>query len=235
LTDGVALYLRVSTEEQDLAGQERDLCTYAAAKGWLVVASYSEKVTATGTAERRQKDLLLSAARSPTRKWDHVLVWSIDRWSRDPSFVQAVGSIEELEKRGVSFHSFREPMLDTATDERSGFARDILRGILSTVAKFEARHRAERTRLAMREIKEGRRPTRSGRPNGRPRKVTPELAERALRLHREGRTWREVSPLVGLPPATCRDAAFRFRTAGRPVENPPLPERVSGSGETPPV
>jgi len=44
----VALYLRVSTEDQDLAGQERDLRTEAERRGWTVAAAYSEKVSGTG-------------------------------------------------------------------------------------------------------------------------------------------------------------------------------------------
>ena len=45
LDSGCALYLRVSSEEQDLTGQERDLRAEAARRGWAVVAVYAEKVT----------------------------------------------------------------------------------------------------------------------------------------------------------------------------------------------
>ena len=49
---GAALYVRVSTDEQDTAGQLRELEAEAARRGLRVVRRYVEKVTATGKAER---------------------------------------------------------------------------------------------------------------------------------------------------------------------------------------
>ena len=60
-----ALYLRVSTEDQDLAGQERDLRTECALRGWEVVAVYAEKVTGTGRVERKEHERLLADAARP--------------------------------------------------------------------------------------------------------------------------------------------------------------------------
>jgi hypothetical protein len=80
-----ALYLRVSTEDQDLAGQERDLRTFAAARRWTVAAVYSEKVSATGKVEREAYDRLLKDAARPDRGWDTILVWSLDRFTYGPS------------------------------------------------------------------------------------------------------------------------------------------------------
>src|SRR5579863_6500768 len=106
MSDSVALYVRVSTTEQDLLGQERELRDYARSRGWTVVRVYAEKVTATGKLEREQWDKLQEATVSSTdRQFNRVLVWALDRWSRDPSFVQAIGSIEILEGRGIRFHS----------------------------------------------------------------------------------------------------------------------------------
>lgn len=223
----VALYLRVSTEEQDLAGQERDLRAYAQTRGWTIGCVFAEKISARGSIHRDAwHDLREEACLPMTRRFEHVLVWALDRWSREPSFVKAVGSIEELEVLGIQFHSLKEPQLDSGADDAPNLARDLLRGIIPTIAAFEARRRADRTLLAMKEIKEGRRPTRSGRPPGRPRRVTPELALLSDRLHKEGRTWKDVAQRVGLPAATCRDAAYRLRKPRQGAENPRLRKRV---------
>lgn len=231
----VALYLRVSTEDQDLAGQERDLRSYAAARGWPIGAVFAEKTSATGKVARAAWDELQKEAVLPgTRRFERVLVWALDRWSREPSFVKAVGSIENLELLGVRFHSYREPSLDSGDNDAPSMERNLLRAILPTIASFEARRRSDRTRLAMRELKEGRRQTRSGRPVGRPRKVSPELAERALALHEAGKTWREVSQHVGLKPGTARGAALSAKRARRPADNPPVPERVPSASGSPP-
>jgi DNA invertase Pin-like site-specific DNA recombinase len=213
VTDPVhaALYLRVSTEEQDLAGQERELRAECARQGWEVVAVYSEKVSGTGRVERKEHEHLMADAARPGRPWGHLLVWSLDRWSRDPSFVQAVGTIERLESLGVRFHSLREPMLDSSEDGTPNMGRDLLRAILPVIASFESRRKSERVRVAMREIKEGRRKTRSGRPPGRPRRVTPEKAEAILRLKAQGLTYRVIAQRVGLPRGTCANVVSRAR------------------------
>lgn len=219
MIDGVALYLRVSTEDQDLAGQERDLRNEADRRGWTVVAVYSEKVSGTGKVERKEYERLLADARRPKRTWEHLLVWSLDRWSREERFTRAVATIEELEAAGIRFHSLREPMLDSPDDGSPNMGRDLLRAILPVIAAFETRRRSERVRVAMREIKEGRRRTRSGRPPGRPRRVTEVLAEKAETLRQQGLAWSAVAQHVGLPAETCRRAVYERRIGRLAVEN----------------
>lgn len=204
----VALYVRVSTEDQDLAGQERELREYAARRGWTVTRVYAEKTTATGRLERAAFEQLRVDAANPHPGWRRVLVWALDRWSREQSFVRAVGSIEELEVRGITWHSLKEPQLDSGEGGSASLTRDLLRGILPTIAKFESHRRAERTRVAMKEILDGRRPTRSGLPVGRPRRVTPELEEKIRRARwPEGAEapvpWKQVALQVHLPWSTC--------------------------------
>ncbi|MHB1887207.1 MAG: recombinase family protein, partial [Acidimicrobiales bacterium] len=106
---GAALYLRVSTEDQDLAGQERDLRAEASRRGWEVLAVYAEKVSGTGKVERREYDRLLADANLRGRSWDHLLVWALDRFSREATFTRATQAVLDLEKVGISFHSFKEP------------------------------------------------------------------------------------------------------------------------------
>jgi DNA invertase Pin-like site-specific DNA recombinase len=199
----VALYLRVSTEDQDLAGQRRELEAEAARQGWTVVAVYEEKVSGTGKVVRTEYERLLKDAARPDRPWTHLLVWSLDRWSREERFSRAVATIEDLEAVGVRFHSLREPNLDSSEDGTPNMGRDLLRAILPVIASFESRRRSERTRVAMREIKAGRRKTKSGKPPGRPRRVTPEKEAKIVKLRKQGLKWREVAPRVGLPAGTC--------------------------------
>ncbi|MCI4332689.1 MAG: recombinase family protein, partial [Thermoplasmata archaeon] len=205
MTERAALYLRVSTEDQDLAGQERDLLAEADRRGWDVVAIYSEKVSGTGRVEREEYDRLLRDAARPDRGWTILLVWALDRWSREERFDRAVGAILDLEKGGLRFASLKEPYLSTppTDDATASFARNILLGVTTSVASFESRRKSERVRVAMREIREGRRPTRSGRPPGRPRRVTPEKAARIMELRALKLKWREVAGRVGLPAGTC--------------------------------
>ncbi len=79
-TNRTALYLRVSTEDQDLAGQERELRAYAASRSLDVVRVYAENISATGRVERQSYEQVLQDANQPGRPWDHLMVWSLDRW-----------------------------------------------------------------------------------------------------------------------------------------------------------
>jgi DNA invertase Pin-like site-specific DNA recombinase len=236
MNDGVALYVRVSTADQDLAGQRRDLERYAGSRGWEVAAVYAEKTSASGRVVRAAYDQLLADAADVHPRWRRVLVWAIDRWSRDPSFVKAIGSIEQLESLGVRFHSYREPALDTAEDGRPSLERDVLRAILPAVASFEARRRADRTLVAMREIKEGRRPTRSGKAPGRPQVVTPGKVQAAARLRRQGKSWAEVAQHVGIKPGTIRVAVWQAKRAASALSAAPTAsEGPGGRRQSPPL
>ena len=223
-----ALYVRVSTEEQDLAGQERELRAECARRGWEVVAVYSEKVSGTGKVERKEYDRLLRDARSPDRPFDHVLVWALDRFSREETFTKATQTILDLEKLGVQFHSLKEPMLDTPEDGKPNLGRDVLLVLLPVIASFESRRKSERVRLALREIKEKRRKTRSGRPPGRPVRATPEKVAKIMRLSALGTPYRVMAQLVGLPRGTCANVVSRVRRGL--LENP---LGTKGSGDPP--
>lgn len=214
-----ALYLRVSTEDQDLAGQERELRAEAARRGWQVVTVYSEKVSGTGKVERKEYEGLIRNSTSPLREWDHLLVWSLDRFSREATFTKATQAVLDLERAGVRFHSLKEPTLDTPDDGSPNLGRDVLLALLPVIASFESKRRSERVRVAMREIKEGRRRTRSGRPPGRPRRVTPELAAKARVLRESGLPWAAVAQHTALPKETCRRAVYELRKAQGGVDN----------------
>jgi DNA invertase Pin-like site-specific DNA recombinase len=229
----VAIYVRASTAKQRTEGQQRDLEDHARSRGWAVVRPYVEKVSATGKVERREYDRLLKDSRDPDRGWDHVLVWSLDRFSREERFTRAVDAIFDFEKLGVSFHSVKEPYLDSPPPGEQNLGRELLLGILPTIAAFESIRRSERVRVAMREIGEGRRATKSGRPPGRAWRVTREKVSEIGRLRsmRPPRPYSEIAQVVGLPTGTCRRVASQVRRGLDPLltrsahkgANPPSP------------
>lgn len=212
-----AIYARVSTTDQDLGGQVRDLEHEVARRGLALVAKYLEKVSATGRVERAEYERLLREAASPNRPWSDLWVWSLDRLSRAEKFTEGVETIWGLEKSGIRFHSLKEPLLDTPENGKPNLGREVLLALLPVLAAWESRRRSERTRLAMSELRDGRRRTRSGRPVGRPRRVTPELVSKADVLRRQGLPWAAVARRVGLPAETCRRAVYQTKKAARAV------------------
>lgn len=231
MSDGVAIYARVSTEDQDLAGQERDLMLEAERRGWPVVETYREKISGTGKVERAEYERLLSDAAAPNRRWSHLLVWALDRFSREATFTRATQAVLDLERLGVAFHSLKEPTLDTPDDGNPNLGRDVLLALLPVIASFESKRRSERVRVAMREIRAGRRQTRTGRPPGRPRRVTPELLGRIQELREvKGLPWAQVAQTLHVPAGSCRKwFSDRVRENGG-EKKPPRAASPSGAG-----
>jgi DNA invertase Pin-like site-specific DNA recombinase len=78
----VVLYLRVSTLEQDVTNQRRELEAVAQRHGWRIVGVFSDNGVsgAKGRAERPGLDELLKAV--ARRDLDMVAAWSVDRLGR---------------------------------------------------------------------------------------------------------------------------------------------------------
>jgi DNA invertase Pin-like site-specific DNA recombinase len=108
----VAIYLRVSTKDQDTANQRRELEAWAKRAGHTVVEVY-EDFGISGTRGRDKRpafDAMLKAV--TTRKVDMVAAWAVDRLGR--SLAHLVGFIEELKATGCDLYVHRQA-LDTTT------------------------------------------------------------------------------------------------------------------------
>ena len=159
----VAIYARVSTEDkgQDPENQLRDLRVWCADSGHDLVGEYVDRVSGRkGTGERKQFAALFEDA--SRRKFDCVLFWALDRFSRE-GMVPTIHHLERLNSYGVTFHSYTEPHL-CADNE---MVRGILLAVLATMAKQEAKRLSERVIAGMR--KAAAKGTKSGNPIGRPR------------------------------------------------------------------
>src|SRR4029078_6009760 len=89
-----AIYLRVSTGEQTVDNQRRELEAAAALRGWSVEAVYCDEGIsgAKGQGKRPQLDLMLKDA--VRRRFDVAMVWSVDRLGA--FLVALVGSAQEM-------------------------------------------------------------------------------------------------------------------------------------------
>src|ERR1700722_6064507 len=78
----VALYLRVSTSDQTVENQRRELQAIAERHGWQVVAEFADEgISGTKGREKRQGyDRLCKAI--ARREFDMVAAWSVDRLGR---------------------------------------------------------------------------------------------------------------------------------------------------------
>ncbi len=153
-----ALYLRVSTTEQNSYNQLPALEQYAKQREWEIVEVYSENESAWKEGHQRELARLLSDIRGGKFKVDLVLVWALDRLSREGA-ASILNLVATLKTYGVKVISLQE-----SWTEAPGAIGEILYAIAGWVAKMESERRSERTKAGLaRAIKEGKK---LGRPTG---------------------------------------------------------------------
>jgi DNA invertase Pin-like site-specific DNA recombinase len=142
-----AVYLRVSTLDQNPLTQAHDLRQMAAQRGLPIVAEYTDHGISGTRTRRPGLDQMMDDARHG--RFDVLLVWAADRVARSVKHFLEV--LDELNRLNVEFVSFRE-QLDTG----GPLGRAVII-IVSTVAELERSLIVERVRAGMRRARlEGR-------------------------------------------------------------------------------
>lgn len=155
----VALYVRVSTDGQTVANQERELREVAVTKGWEIVEVYSDKGIS-GAKGRDGRPGLDKALREGVQgRYEVLAAWSVDRLGR--SLQHLLHTLAELQGASCDLYLHRQA-LDTRTP--SGRAMFQMLGVF---AEFERSMIQERVRAGLARAKA--KGTKSGRPIGRPR------------------------------------------------------------------
>src|ERR1035438_9438021 len=101
-----ALYARVSTKDkgQDTENQLAQLREFARTQGWSIAGEYTDRVTGKHSDREQFQKLFQDASQ---RKFDIVLFWSLDRFSRE-GVRETLNHLERLNSYGVNFRSFTE-------------------------------------------------------------------------------------------------------------------------------
>jgi putative DNA-invertase from lambdoid prophage Rac len=186
----VALYARVSTNDQNCDLQLRELGLYTAARKWEVAGEYVDTGWSGSKANRPELIRLMADARK--RRFDAVLVWKLDRWGR--SVADSIKQIQELASLGVRFIAVTQ---NIDTDESNPMARFLLH-IMAAFAELERELIRERTVAGVRTARS------KGKTLGRPKRVF--RRDEVMRLRGEGLSWRAISRHVGIPVSTVIDA-----------------------------
>jgi DNA invertase Pin-like site-specific DNA recombinase len=183
----VAIYARVSTNDkgQDPENQLRELRAWCVNSGHTITREYVEHETGRKGAEKRKQFAALfeDAAK---RKFDLVLFWALDRFSRE-GMAQTLGHLQRLNSYGVSFHSYTEPHLGTDNE----LVRNILLALLSSLAKVEAQKISDRTKAGMARAKA------KGIKIGRP-KLGIELRQKIAQRAAKGETPYAIAKALGV-------------------------------------
>jgi DNA invertase Pin-like site-specific DNA recombinase len=192
----VAIYARVSTDDkgQDPENQLRQLRAWSERMGHVVVREYVEHENGgKGIEYRKQLALLFSDA--TRREFDLLLVWSLDRFSRE-GMATTVGYLHRLAANGVGFRSFTEEHLSTDNE----LVRNVLLAVLASLAKLEREKISQRTKAGLERARA------IGKRLGRP-KFSDERLERLRVALDTGESWHSVSRKTRIPYSTVKKHA----------------------------
>ena len=179
----VAIYARVSTDEQTTENQVRELTEWADRAGHEIVTIYDDNGVsgAKGREYRKEFDKLLKAA--VRREFELVAAWSVDRLGR--SLQGLIGFLQELHGAGVNLY-LHQQALDTTTP--SGKAMFQMMGVF---AEFERSMISERVKAGLARTKA--KGTKLGRP-----KASSKTEAQILRLHSKGMGMLKIGKELGV-------------------------------------
>ncbi len=204
----VALYGRTSTDSQGESLETQLARLRVAVPG--AVEFVDAGISGRGV-DRPAFDRLLAEVRS--ERVVSVTVTKLDRLGRSAKTILEFFNEAEA-------HHVRVVVVDQAIDTSTPVGR-MVRTVLAAMAELEADLIAERTREAMAAFKTGARKTRSGRPVGCPRRLTPEIVQRIREERGKGLQWSVVAQHVGIPAGTCRKVGPAPQSDNPRAENPP--------------
>jgi DNA invertase Pin-like site-specific DNA recombinase len=165
----VCIYSRVSTSRQDTENQTLSLTEWAKGRDWEVVKIYEEYESAWKAGHQAELDQLKADATQ--RRFDIVLVWALDRLSREGALA-ILSLVSRLKQYGIKIISYQEPWT-----EAPGEIAEILYSIAGWVARMESQRRSERTKAGLAKA------VASGRKLGRPKGST-DKRKRRKRSHK---------------------------------------------------
>jgi len=135
------LYVRVSTEDQNLENQRKALLKFAEGLGYSVWHTYEDTVSG-GSANRPSFRRMMNDASK--HKFDVILIWSLDRFSRE-GMLNTLNYLKKLDSYNVNLRSLQESWLDTT----QGGVGDLMISIFAWVAEQERKRISERTKAGL--------------------------------------------------------------------------------------
>lgn len=177
-TKRAAIYVRVSTNDQETDMQETELREYCQNRSWDCTV-YKDRGQSGAKSDRPALNALLGGMRK--RKFDVVVVWALDRLAR--SLKQLLSIAEECKALSVDLVSLKQNVDTTLPAGRLTFQ------VLGAVAEFEREMLRERVRAGMAQAK------RAGKRVGRPalRKFHSSDIERMKALRAKGTSVRRLA------------------------------------------
>ena len=180
----VAIYARVSTDKQTVTNQLIQLREVAERCGYEIVQEYTDEGIsgAKGRSERPALNEMMKAATQ--RKFDMIMVWSIDRLGR--SLQNLVEILNELQNMRIDLF-FQQQGLDTSTPSGR-----MMFSVFGALAEFE------RALIRERVIAGQNRAKAKGKKLGRPSKMNEGLKTAIQLLRQKGMGIKQIAKECGV-------------------------------------
>ena len=174
----VAIYVRVSTSSQTTENQLIELAEVCERNKWHITNVYNETISGTkGVDERDELNRMMQDA--SRKKFDKIVVWSVDRLGR--SMKHLVNVLSQMKDVGVDVYSYKQG-IDTSTTMGSSFFH-----MVGIFAELENNMRKERQKIGIRRALD------NGAKFGRKSIMTDELVQSVVDLRRKGLSMRGVA------------------------------------------
>jgi len=209
MSDKAIIYNRVSTTEQNPELQIKECEEFCKSKGWEIIDRLQEQASAFKDESKREKfqDMIQRAERGDFK---HIVVWNMDRFSRQPEeevlkLVKKLNLIYGVDVNAVKGDMWSELVQSISKiKEQQGFIGEaiseflekIIRGLEFQRAYRESKTKSERVKLAIRKEEGQKTKSYKGKNWGRKSIQTDRLKEEIRKLKDEGLTIREIAKLV---------------------------------------
>ena len=184
----VCLYARVSKTSQSVERQISELEIVAARNDWEIVDRYIDHGIsgAKGRDQRHELDRMMKD--STKRKFDVVMVWSIDRLGR--SLQNLMEILNDLKSKNIDLYMDQQA-IDTTTPTGS-----LMFAMIGAFSQFEREMIRERVVSGLDNARK------KGRIGGRPTNLTDEIRVRILELRSAGASIRKIRDECSVGTAT---------------------------------
>jgi DNA invertase Pin-like site-specific DNA recombinase len=186
----VGIYLRVSTADQTVENQRRDLMRVAEQRGWQIVGEYVDHGISGSKGRDKRPEFHRLAKDAAHGKLDLVVSWSIDRLGRDLGHL--VQFTNELRQQGVDLY-LHQQQVDTSSAAGRAFLQ-----MAGVFAEFEKAIIVERINAGLSRARS------QGKHLGRPTSVTAKTEQRIRDLHAKGLGMLKIARQLGCGTSTVQ-------------------------------
>lgn len=176
------IYTRISTEDQTAENQISQLKEYAERQNWHIIDIVSD-VASGGKSENERSGLKKVLLMARQRKYDVLLFWSLDRFSREGSR-KTLEYLTKLDDYQVKWHSYTEEYISSL-----GIFADAIISLMACLAKQERIRISERTKAGLERVR------RKGKRLGRPQVVD---IEKVRNLRQQGHSLGQIAQFCNI-------------------------------------